>query len=141
MKYAKWMMALTLTLAPMLASAQLSSSQKLKADVPFEFEVGNRMIPAGECTVRTGTMDGKSIVVHNIDASTSLFSSISTDEMKTAAANYALVFNKYGDRYFLSGIKLEGSRVMHRLPQSKAEAELRAANVTSTQEILLASLQ
>ena len=53
----------------------------------------------------------------------------------------ALVFHKYGDRYFLSGMKIEGTRVMYRLPESKAEMELRAQNAPMSEQTLLAYLQ
>ena len=40
MKSAKMMFAFALTMLPMLASAQLSSSDKIVTKVPFEFVVG-----------------------------------------------------------------------------------------------------
>jgi hypothetical protein len=52
-----------------------------------------------------------------------------------------MVFHKYGDRYFLTSIKLKGSTVVYRLRESKAEAELRAQNVPASQKILLARLR
>lgn len=141
MKYAKLMMAMTLTLVPMLAVAQLKSSDRIVTQVPFEFAVGNKVVPAGECILQATTADMKTVTVRNTEARASLFSTIMVDEAKAPAANYALVFNKYGERYFLSGVKIEGDRTMYRLPVSKAEAELRAANVPASEKILLASLQ
>ncbi len=54
------------------------------------------------------------------------------------AASNVLVFHKYGHRYFLTEVKVEGSRTTYRLPESKAEAELQAQNVNAPDEILLA---
>jgi len=71
----------------------------------------------------------------------SLFSTSSLTEGKQGASHYALVFKQYGDRYFLSGIKLQGSKITYHLPESRAEAELRAQNVSVTEETLLASLE
>ncbi len=68
-----------------------------------------------------------------------MFSTSSQTEGKQAASNYALVFNHYGDRYFLRGIRLEGSKITYHLAESKAEAEMLARNVTGTEETLLAS--
>ena len=70
-----------------------------------------------------------------------MFVAAGSDETRTPAANYALVFHKYGDQYFLWGMKVKGSRTIYRLPESKAEAELLARNEPVTEEILLASLQ
>jgi len=50
-----------------------------------------------------------------------------------------MVFKKYGDQHFLWKINTKGSRVSLRLPESKAEAELRAQGRLTTEEILLAS--
>jgi len=141
MKSAKMMLALAFTMLPMLASAQLSSSDKVVTKVPFEFVVGNKTIPPGQCVVRAATPDLKTITVRNGDANVSLFSNISPVETATAATAPALVFHRYGDRYFLWGMKVEGTKTMYRLPETKAEMELRAQNVPVSEEILLAYLQ
>jgi hypothetical protein len=141
MKYTKLMFALTVTMLPMLASAQLRSSDRIVTKVPFEFVVGNKPIPAGECVVQVASADLKTVIIRNGDAKVSQFSMILPSETRKAAGNYALVFHHYGDRYFLWGMKIEGARVMYRLPESKAEAELRAQNVPATDKILLAYLQ
>jgi hypothetical protein len=52
----------------------------------------------------------------------------------------ALIFHKYGERYFLSGIRVAGSQIAYQLPEGKAEAELRAQNEVASQEIVLAQL-
>lgn len=141
MKIAKLMTALAMTVVPMLASAQLRSSDKIVTQVPFEFVVGTKTVPAGECILRAATMDMKTVTIRNGDAKVGLFSTISPVEAGKAASNYALVFHKYGDRTFLWGLKVEGTRTMYRLPESKAEAELQAHNAPFTEKILLASLK
>jgi hypothetical protein len=50
-----------------------------------------------------------------------------------------LVFHKYGSNYFLSEVKIEGTRNGYQLPETKAEREIRAQNGPATNEILLAS--
>jgi len=144
MKYAKLMLAATLMMLPGLAAAQLHSSDKIVAKVPFEFVVANKVVPAGQCLVQRATQDAPpqpTLVIRNVGATVSLFASASRIETKETAGSYALVFNKQGDRYFLRGIKLEGSRITYRLRESKAEAELRAQNVASSEVVLLASLK
>jgi hypothetical protein len=142
MKYAKWMVLLAINIVPLLASAQLGETNKIVAHVPFEFVVANKVMPAGDCIVQSASMDGRTLLIGNTAAKKSMFAAVlRKDEAKKAAANYALVFDKYGDQYFLAGIKLAASRTIYRLPESKAEAELRAGNVPASQEIILASLQ
>jgi hypothetical protein len=141
MKHAKWLVVVTLVVLSGMAAAQLIGSSKIVAQVPFEFMVANKIVPAGECVVEAFTMDGNTLVIRNAEAKVALLSRSSQSEGKQDASNYALVFKHYGDRYFLSGIKLQGSNITYRLPESKVEAELRARNASATEETLLASLK
>ena len=141
MKHANWLVVMTLVVLSGMAAAQLIGSTKVVAQVPFEFMVANKIVPAGECVVQAITMDGNTLVIRNAEAKVALVSRSSQSEGKQDASNYALVFKHYGDRYFLSGIKLEGSKITYRLPESKVEAELRAQNAPATEETLLASMK
>ena len=141
MKHAKWLVVVTLVVLSGMAAAQLIGSSKIVAQVPFEFMVANKTVPAGEYVVQAFTMDGNTLVIRNTEAKVGLVSTSSQSEGKQDASNYALVFKHYGDRYFLSGIKLEGSKITYRLPESKVEAELRAQNASATEETLRASLK
>jgi len=138
MKYTR-LFALALTFMPLLAAAQFNGRSKIVTKVPFEFRVGNKFVPAGECTVESVLPDGSALVIRNIHARMSLFSSAATKELARPADRFALVFHKYGDRYFLSGVKVAGIRHMYRLPESGAEAELRAKAVPVSEQILLAA--
>jgi hypothetical protein len=141
MKHAKWLVVVTLVVLSGMAAAQLIGSTKIVAQVPFEFMVANKTVPAGEYVVQAFTMDGNTLVIRNAEAKVGLVSTSSQTEGKQEASHYALVFRHYGDRYFLSGIKLEGSKITYRLPESKVEAELRAQKAPATEETLLASLK
>lgn len=141
MKRANWIVVVTLVMLSGMAAAQLHSNSRIVAQVPFEFVAANMVVPAGECVVQPTNMNGKTLMIRNAEAKVALFSAWSPAEGQQRASNYALVFNHYGDRYFLSGIRLEGSKFTYRLPESKAEAELRARNVSATEETLAASLK
>ena len=141
MKHATWLVVVTLVLLSGMAAAQLNSSTRVVAQVPFEFMVANKIVPAGEYEVQAITTDGQTLVIRNAEAKVGLFSPSSQWESKQGASRCALVFKHYGDRYFLSGIQLRGSKITYRLPESKVEAELRAQNVAATEETLRASLK
>jgi len=136
-----WIFALTLTLLPLLATAQLSNTQKVATQVPFEFVVANRVVPAGMFIVETTTIDARILSLRNRDSKVNVYVTASRDQMNTPAANSALVFHKYGDQCFLWAMKVKGSRMFYRLPRGKAEAELLARNAPAPEEILLTSLQ
>jgi hypothetical protein len=141
MKRMTRVLALVLTMLPLFAAAQLSSSDRIVAKVPFEFMAANKAVPAGEWSLKAVDGARAMLILNNVDASSALFSTASIEDSKRPAAAYALVFHKYGDRYFLSAVKLGGSKTMYRLPENKAEAELRAQNATPTETILLASVR
>lgn len=141
MKYAMRMLAIFVTMMPLLASAQLGNSQRLVANVPFEFRAGEKLIPAGECVVQRGNLDPRTLIIGNWGAKVGLFANPTIASANETSSTNAMVFHKYGDRYFLTSIKLKGSKSLYRLHESKAEAELRAQNVPASQEILLARLR
>ena len=141
MKYTVRILTLALMMTPLFVSAQLTSSQRLAANVPFQFRVGNTLIPAGKCVVQRAGLDPRTLVILNSIARASLFSTSTMGSVKQASSANAMVFHKYGERYFLAGIKVEGSNIVYQLPEGRAEAELRAQNIPAREETLLALLQ
>jgi hypothetical protein len=142
MKYAKTMLLLTLVVAMVsgVAMSQTHTDTVMTAQVPFEFMAGNKYVPAGRCEVESILIgNGKALVIKNVAASVSLISPALPGETKKEATGYSMVFHKYGNRYFLTALKLGGSRSFYRIPENRAERELRAQNASSTDEILLAS--
>jgi hypothetical protein len=139
MNYAKRMVVLTLVALPILAVAQMGSATRIEGQVPFPFMVGSKHMPAGKWTVELAGASGRTLVIRNVAEKVSLFTPAAPNFAKKASGSYALVFHKYGDRAFLTGVKLAGDRTVYQIPESRAEAELRAQNATSTEELLLAS--
>lgn len=141
MKYATRMLAIVVTMMPLLASAQLGSSQTLVTNVPFQFRASDKLIPAGECIVQRAGANTNVLVIHNYAGKVGAFSNPLLAEGKQASTINALVFHKYGNRYFLTGIRLAGSKAMYKIPEGRQEAELRAQNTPASEETLLALLQ
>ena len=77
-------------------------------------------------------------MIFNVAAKKSAMVSAIPERPTEAAGAYALVFHKYGDRYFLTGIRQAGETI-EQLPQTGQEAELRAQNSPATEEVLVAS--
>ena len=141
MKSAKWMLPVTLMLLSGLMAAQSLTSSHIVAQVPFDFMVNNKIIPAGECTVQSADMEARLLTIRNVAAKKGLFAPSSDGEENKPADSTVLVFKQYGNLYFLSEIRLEGSKRTYKLPESRAEAELRAQNVPASEQTLLASLK
>ncbi len=108
----------------MLAVVPVSAgSFKLRADIPFDFMAGNETLPAGTYTVthpdgQHGVLlirsweEGAAFVLTN-----ALEANGTQDETK-------LIFNRYGDRYFLTQLWTGGEIGGHELPKSRMEREL-----------------
>jgi hypothetical protein len=81
------------------ASAQ---GQVLKADIPFEFTVGKKTLPAGEYLVKLPETAGAQVVSFR-KADGEGFGMTLTNQVSSKGAEVAngLVFVKSGDRYFL----------------------------------------
>ncbi len=94
MKYATRILALALTMLPLLATAQLTSNEKIVAQVPFEFVLGSKVVPAGEWIVQSASMDSKVIQIRSSDSRVNILSMPLLVETKKAAADCTLVFHK-----------------------------------------------
>ena len=140
MKRATLMAAVMLMVLTGLATAQLGTKDQIRAQVPFEFMVANRMVPAGMYIVQLTEPGTKMLTINNRDAKVAVLSRAFQDENKTTLSAPILVFNKYGNQYFLREIKLE-DRTIYRLPRSNSEAELLARNGPAAQESVVASLR
>lgn len=141
MKHANWLVVVTLVVLSGMAAAQMHSNTRIIAQVPFDFMVANKVVPAGQYTVQAVAVDKNILLIRNPGSKVGLFSRASLTEGKQGATHYALLFNHYGDRYFLAGVEIEGSNVAYRVTKSKVEAELQAQNVSASKEIVLASLK
>src|SRR5205085_3221569 len=139
MKNAKWMLPAMLMLLSGVMAAQSLASSTVVAQVPFEFVANNKVIPAGKCLVKSVDMDARVLAINNIDTRASLLAQSSRNEVRTASDRTVMIFNHYGNQYFLSEIRVEGSKDTYKLSESRAEAELRAQNAPASKETLLAS--
>src|SRR3954451_13156115 len=106
MKYI-WKQGLeTIVVALSVVAAQAQTKVMIKANVPFDFTVGNNRLESGTYTV--------SQLATNVDAwynenGRGLFMIKTIPSGKTLSPDtYKLVFHRYGDEYFLSQIWSEG---------------------------------
>ena len=102
----------------------------MKATVPFPFMVGKTEVPAGTYTI--DNISHAAIAIKGTESGGVVTIVGPGPESKDATPK--LVFNKYGDKYFLSQVSRgSGSQVMQ-LPTSKLEKELRIASARRAAE-------
>ncbi|MGO9240586.1 MAG: hypothetical protein ACLQBJ_07215 [Bryobacteraceae bacterium] len=132
----------TLGLLTLLATVSAFGQSGPTANIPFEFHVGNTVMPAGQYEVLQNAYRMPDVLVLQCGAGKSLVTvSILTHKVGNYEARNEgkLVFNKYGETYFLSAV-WPASGAGSALPTSKSEREttLRAALPPTTQVVLLA---
>jgi hypothetical protein len=106
-------------------NAQLGNP--IRAKIPFDFNVGEKKLPAGEYTFRrlSDFSDNKIMSVNNVDGSAHLFESTLEAQVLTPKNQSVLVFHKYGDQYFLAQIWSNGELEGTQLPESRTERTTR----------------
>jgi len=134
-KHAATLLILMLVGLTGLVNAQMSTA--LKAEVPFEFVANGKTMPSGECKVDVVVSNGQTLLSIS-SGKQHIFAFPIPDESPKASKQTALVFHRYGDRYFLAGLKHEGG-IGYELPASRPEHELLARNVPWQVFTLLAS--
>jgi hypothetical protein len=103
------------------SSVLAQAGQKVVANVPFNFMARNQHFAAGSYTL---TPDISRAIVLIRGEEDSLFAlSISTESRKISSCA-RLIFNRYGDQYFLSEVWPAGTSAGRQLLPSKAELEI-----------------
>lgn len=138
MKHAKWISALVLVAMPLIAAAQMIPTERLVTHVPFKFMVGAVEMPAGEYVVQLADEQGAVLTIRDPEAKRSVYV-LTVANLGKKSENAALVFHRYGDRYFLTELRIEDSRTVYTLQPTKLEKEFRAQNIPVAEDILLAA--
>jgi hypothetical protein len=110
------------------AQAQTSSAQKMVANIPFTFNVGQTELPAGKYTITVvnPSSDRKVLQIRNADGHLSAMIQ-TTSELRNADGNAKLVFHRYGDRYFFAQAQMAGDMTSLAAVKTKAERTEREA--------------
>jgi len=136
-KYAATLLILMLAGLTGLANAQTGTT--IIAEVPFDYIVNGKTMPAGEISVKVENNGQAYLEITS--GQRSAFAIPNPDETARPAEETSLVFHKYGDRYFLAGVKRAGQNRNYELPAGSLEKELRASNVDEKEVTLVASLK
>jgi hypothetical protein len=112
--------ALALVTAVASANAQTVNGNKVVADVPFEFSVGYKAMPAGEYSVQTISVDNGLLIQSADGKALALRQSDETARIKDKPQAH-LVFHRYGDRYFLAEVWNGADNTGRQLMKSQEE--------------------
>ena len=113
------MISVLIVLSAVSTRAQAGNS--FMVNIPFEFSVSGKTLPAGEYTVaRVGvSLDGLTIRGNDVkDGASALTRSTETGDIQNQTR---VVFSRYGNQYFLSQIWISGRSSGRALFRSKEE--------------------
>jgi len=116
------------------AHAQIVGS--LVADIPFQFHVGNTRLPAGKYIVRA--VDDSNLEVMEIssaDGSIATMFEVRDAEANSKPIKSELIFNKYGNRYFLETLFDESNPSGSAVLKSGYEKRIAAAAAESQAQV------
>ena len=114
------MMALTAMVSTRVAQAQ----EPLAVNIPFDFVAGNTQLPAGEYMVKVTGPTNTLILIARKDSTASAFMNTNAAVKSEPQSESKLVFNRYGDRYFLSQVWTAGNSSGRQLLKSAREKEM-----------------
>ena len=125
-------------LIPVALQAQMSIKQPLfRVDIPFTFVVGGVHLPAGHYHVYHPG-DPYLVVIEKDDGRSRAMAYVHPSETSPRESSTKLVFNKYGDQYFLSQVWTEPDREVHQCFRCRAEQAL-MAQIPKPQLVVLAA--
>jgi hypothetical protein len=129
------LVVLAFATAAVSAQPQSATASRVIANIPFEFNVGYKTMPAGEYSVQTVESAGDALLIKNANASMfALRLSQATIPSKNKTRAH-LVFNRYGERYFLAevwnGIDDTGRQLLKSQEERAVEREFAIASTQS----------
>lgn len=121
------------------ASAQANTlATKIKVD--FDFNVGNRQLPAGEYRIKflNNETSQKLLIISSTDGKTNAIIGGLTSPNTAKTEPGAVTFTQYGDRYFISRVNIGDPASTQEVIKSRAERDAAriVANVSTTRVIV-----
>ena len=117
---------LTIFLMPALLHAQMAIQQPLfRVEIPFAFVAGGTHLPAGQYNVYHPG-NPYLIVIEKDDGRAQAMAYVHPSVADSSDSSTKLVFNKYGDQYFLAQVWTEPDQEVHQCFKCRMEQTLMA---------------
>jgi hypothetical protein len=142
--FVKMLLILSLLIAGgnVMARAQgLIDDTDIEATVPHAFIVRDTTLPAGKYLVkRLDDNDTNLLEIRSADGRTAVVFEAETAQANRMPRQAEMVFDKIGDKYFLSKIWTTESEYGYQLPKTKAQERLEAGGVKAEHHSIIARL-
>ena len=121
-----------LAAALLFASTARAQALHVKADIPFDFVVGNTVYSAGTYTIGTATQSSNALLLDGGDTRAIVIPNQCSLTLPSETTK--LVFERMGDAYFLRQVWVEGRTDGREFPKSKSELQM-AKNHTPSESV------
>src|SRR6267378_3407868 len=122
-----------------IASVQAQTPSRVEVNIPFDFSAGKATLKAGAYSIKR--MSGNALAIRSAAGKTTLVDAPLTIGSRDFKAGERLVFNRYGDQYFLSQVWLSvdiGRQLFTSGAEAKAARENKLANGKKPQRVEIA---
>jgi len=123
-------------LPALLYAQSLIKTPLFRVDVPFPFMAAGVHLPAGPYLV--SHVDPYLILIETEDRKARALVRVEIGNAGSSVAGTKLVFNKYGDQYFMAQVWTEPDREVHHCTKCRAEKLLEAQSRRPEQTVVLA---
>ena len=106
------------------------------ANVPFDFMAGDTPLPAGAYNITRGSFNVPALSIKGLHSGVTMLSNVSG---KRRDRTTCLVFNRYGDKYFLASIWSAEVGIEYTFFKSQREQEMVAKGTSHTVELIAAN--
>src|SRR5271166_3899219 len=105
-----------------LACTGLEAQTPLRANIPFDFQVGKASFPSGDYVFEPS---GHILIVRQAGGQQSGAMALTQSTWRTTRSKTSVLeFNRYGDTYFLAQLWIQGSMDGESLPKTAREREV-----------------
>ena len=120
-------LSLLLVLAAVSVNAQRLSDNSIAVIIPFDFAFGETKLPAGNYTLRRIVLSSSHdrLVIQRADGRGGSHTGMTRPNRTSNSQNQSnVIFNRYGDQYFLSQVWIAGSDTGRDLFPTRSERDL-----------------
>lgn len=122
----------------LMAAAVQAQETKVKANIPFDFMVGDRAYPAGEYSLKSVAGNGTVIEIASMEEGELAHVGSITCSSTTPAKKSKMVFHRVGENYYLYRVWIEGNLDGREFTKSRREVQL-AKNHEKAELVIVAA--
>jgi hypothetical protein len=120
------------------SAAFAQAGHRAIVNIPFAFNVGGKTLPAGEYRVQPYRRDTDKVwLIQSVEHRTGIYVMTAPLQANAVREEGQLIFNRYGDQYFLSKVWTPGTNTGFELPVSRQERAVEVASNTERQTYVL----